>query len=72
MFIVFFVPSPNFEVTAGIALQLTTHPNGCTKEETIILNWNEYISQCIGDTIFIPDILNFITGASRVPAVGFD
>ena len=74
----FLVPSPNFEVTAAFFLDcfaINYSPQGSnnrTKEEAIILNWNEYVSECTGDPISIPDILNFISGASRVPAAGFD
>lgn len=46
--------------------------NKRTKEEAIILNWNKYVAECTGDPVSIADILNFVSGASRLPATGFD
>ena len=47
--------------------------NKCTKEETIIMYWYEYIEQCNRrDNINVENVLHFVSGSSKVPATGFE
>lgn len=51
-----------------------TGSNNRTKEETIVLYWNEYIFNCPSTTgtVSVGDVMKFISGSSSVPATGFD
>lgn len=73
----FLIASRDFDVTADYLLDsfvINYSDEGCNKrtaEEALILNWNDYVNQCIGDPVSIGDVLQFFSGSSRLPASGF-
>ena len=45
--------------------------NNCTKEETIVFYWNQYVFDCPQRQDEI-GLLKFISGSSKIPATGFE
>lgn len=72
------IASQQFEVTADFfmdSFSIMYSPQGSnnrTKEEAIILYWNEYVTECVGEPVSVSDLLSFMSGASKLPAAGFD
>lgn len=74
-----FAASDNFRVTPAFlcdsfSVQYSHNgSNNLTKEETIVLHWNEYIYNCPSTgPVSLGDIMQFISVSSRVPATEFD
>ena len=74
----FLVASSNFEVSSEYLLEslvINYSEQGCNKrtaEEAIILHWSDYISDCVGTPVSLGDILQFMSGCSKLPAAGFN
>ncbi len=74
----FLVPTRLFEVTTeffidAFAVEYSHQgSNKRTSEEAVILHWNEYLSDCHGKPVSLSDVLNFVSGASKLPAAGFE
>ena len=74
----FLVASSDFDVTAEflvdsfVILYSEYGSNNHTIEESIILNWSNYLANCKGNSVSIKDIVHFISGSSKLPAAGFE
>ena len=74
------VGSSDFELTSDylqdtVIIIINYSPewsNKRTSEEAVILNWNDYVSECTGNPISIGDIVLFMSGSSKLPAAGFN
>ncbi len=74
----FLVHSKSFDVTADFLLDsfvinYSLQGNNLrTSEEAIILSWNDYVEESSGNQVSLSDILQFLSGSTKIPACGFD
>ncbi len=70
--------SKSFDVTADFLLDSFVinyslqGSNLRTSEEAIILSWNDYVEESSGNQVSLSDILQFLSGSTKIPACGFD
>lgn len=73
----FLVPNSDYEVSADFFLNefsIDFSVKGSNRrgdEEAVMVNWTDYILHCNGDPVALSDVLQFLTGSSKLPAAGF-
>ena len=72
------IATPAFDVSPGylqdtFIINFSEHGNNNrTAEEALVLNWNDYVTNCSeGNDVSLDKVLQFFTGSSKLPAAGF-
>ena len=70
--------TPQFLCDSFVIQYSPNGSNNCTHEEAVVYMWFEYITDSSGEDssgdngVKIEEILQFMSGSSRIPATGFD
>ena len=65
--------TPQFLCDSFVIQYSANGSNNRTREEAVVYMWFEYITDSSGDNaVKIEEILQFMSGSSKIPATGFD